>query len=213
MDRAVHQCRHYFAVGAVMSTYTVIARDDNGEPATGLTPTFMTWRYLDNTDPAGDAPSIIEVSAANAPGFYKFTFAPTKTLCYTVDLGDTITDNDRRYIDGIVTPDDDATTESRMASIATATAGTEALLSEIAASIDVLLEGNTLLQSIAGKRNQVVRNISYTTINGESKPTSMQIRAFANAEDASLDQNAVLTLTVTTTYNNLGQPTRHVTTE
>lgn len=203
-----------------MSTYTIVARADDGTPATGLTPTFSAWRYIDNTDPAGDAPTISEVSSANLPGFYTFTFVPTKVLGYTVDLGASITDTDRRYIDGVITPDDDATTETRMADIADnaqaaadSTSGLSALISEIQAALTDLLDSTNLLQSLSGKRNQVVRNISYTTINGEAKPTSMQIRAFANAEDAAEDQNALLTLTVTTTYNNLGQPTSHVTTE
>lgn len=77
---------------------------DVGAAKTGLTPTFSSLATAENgTDKSSSAPTITEISIANAPGHYKFdiTFgtAPwdvtTEDLVGVIDGGSSLADVDR----------------------------------------------------------------------------------------------------------------------
>jgi len=74
------------------NTEFYVSRTDG--PATGLTPTFVSWqKATDGTSVS--APTVTEISAANAPGHYKVAASGTDTQCGYIDLGSDIYDGGR----------------------------------------------------------------------------------------------------------------------
>jgi hypothetical protein len=78
-----------------------------GEGVTGLSPVFATWRAASGSAPAVAAPTIAELDAANAPGWYYFDVDSEEHVVATVDgtatLGPSTT---YRYLDLEVRPGD-----------------------------------------------------------------------------------------------------------
>jgi len=91
-----------------------------GVPQTGLSPT-VTWRYEDGSGSPGAAPTVNELDAVNAPGWYYFDASPTKKIVVTVD-GTATVPNAERYVGMVISQDDYATTEARLAVLDTAIA-------------------------------------------------------------------------------------------
>jgi hypothetical protein len=82
-----------------------------GIPAAGLAPGFATLKQVgDGADVT--PPSIAEVGG----GWYKFTVAPPEDYVAVVDGGSSLDEADR-YASGVLTPDDFAATEARLAEL------------------------------------------------------------------------------------------------
>lgn len=158
-----------------MATYRLIFRS-GGDPqaATGLTPTFVKWRNADGTA-AVAAPAIAEVSAANNPGLYAFTGSPTVPIYFIVDGGAGLPAGER-YIDGIITPDDFALTEDRMAML-------------------------RLILALAAQKNFRILNPVHDV---KGNMTAGTFKAYASSGDADLDANAIAALTLVATYDASG---------
>lgn len=77
---------------------------DGGVPETGLSPTISVWRYEDGSS-AGTPPTVTEISAGNAPGWYAFEAAPERRILVTIDGTDTLPDADR-YVHLVISPND-----------------------------------------------------------------------------------------------------------
>jgi len=90
-------------------TYTVFF-SDSGAGKTGLTPT-VTWRHIDGST-AGTAPTVSEIDASNAPGWYSFDADPTERTVITVDAGTTLV-GDSRIRSFEVSPRDMQDTKAR----------------------------------------------------------------------------------------------------
>ena len=65
--------------------YTVFITS-SGAPATGLTPTIAALRGADGTAPGIATPTVSEVDAVYAPGWYAFEATPTKTCVVTATV-------------------------------------------------------------------------------------------------------------------------------
>lgn len=90
-----------------------------GNPITGLAPVFLIWRYSDDTDPVVvDSLAQPTISEIGTTGFYSFTYSPGIDLAFEVDLGSAAVN---RYQQDVLSPDDEAITEHRLASIYAAT--------------------------------------------------------------------------------------------
>lgn len=83
-----------------------------GVPETGLSPTISVWRFGDGTS-AGTPPTVTEMSAANAPGWYYFDATPEQPVLVTVDGTATLADADR-YVARVISPDDYPQTNRRV---------------------------------------------------------------------------------------------------
>ena len=82
-----------------MALYTVFFANDDGTPATGLSPSFTVLKAADdgaNVTP----PAVAEVGG----GWYRFTHAPAELQVATVDGGDTLTTG--RYVPAVLSPND-----------------------------------------------------------------------------------------------------------
>jgi len=77
--------------------------EDSGVPTTALTPTAI-WLNGDGTS-AGAAPTVTELDAGDAPGWYYFDAAPAVRIVVTVDGGGTLPAADR-YAHMVISPDD-----------------------------------------------------------------------------------------------------------
>lgn len=77
-----------------MAAYILFIRN-NGAPATGLTPVFITLKKVSDSSNYLPIPVISEIGG----GLYKYDAAPSEHLVGVVDAGATILNNTERYLD------------------------------------------------------------------------------------------------------------------
>jgi hypothetical protein len=94
-----------------MARYSILITNV-GVPVAGQAPTVIAWRYKDGSgDPAPGipVPTVNELDAVNAPGWYYFETTPDKEIVMTIDCdpgGGTGLPDAERYVGTIVSPYD-----------------------------------------------------------------------------------------------------------
>ena len=169
-----------------MPTYTLFATS-SGSPKTGLSPEFIAWRGVDDTDPPTVAPAIAELTG----GLYTFTASVPvgdPDIAFVVDMdpgGAEGVPAAERYQTGTLTADDAAVTETRLAQLD----GLGAKLTQVLGLL---------------RKNFRLKNPTY---DADGNLTSGTLRVYGSQADASADANALLSLTITATYNGDGNLT------
>lgn len=83
-----------------MKTYWALFGDGNPATNTGLTPTFILFAGIDGTTLLA-APGITEIPTGS--GWYRFQYAPTFSINFTIDGGAGLATVDR-YVRGVLDP-------------------------------------------------------------------------------------------------------------
>lgn len=201
---------------------TFLQRDGAGAPVTGVThtATAATEAGLVVTPP-----TVVEISAANAPGWYYFDLSPTGRVVVTTDAGSGVTDDNNRYLSHLVDPDAADTKAAVTEAVwdepvsGHTTPGTfgEAVdaapaAADIADAVwDELLAGHTTAgtfgEALTFQLNTTLfwRLLSTTYSGSPARPTSLIVAAYATKADADADINRLYTQTVTQTFDATGQ--------
>lgn len=102
-----------------MATRYFAAKNAAGAPVSGLAPAFNVWIYADGSDPTiVDSLAQPAVAEIGGSGFYAFSYEPGLDLCFQLDLdpgGASGLVN--RFQEDVLSPDDEAITELRLATI------------------------------------------------------------------------------------------------
>jgi len=193
----------------------------------------MSWWYLDDTDP-GAEPTITELDAVNAPGWYYFDATPTKRISVNID-GDPggtagLADSDR-YIFAIIGPDDFAITEARLtklddagftaATFATDAVSADALAAAAVAEVADAVWDETLLghvasgtfgqlMAIAAGANGWNMRLSSPVFDAEGNMTSATVKVYTDSADAIANTSPIGTFAMTSTYDGDGNVTSYL---
>jgi hypothetical protein len=108
-----------------MARYLFFAADSAGAGVTGLTPVVDTWRTDVDGAPGAGSPTIAEVGASNAPGWYSAVISTTEVIIATVDFTASTTSvrgpdgamSGSRRVSFTVRPEDYAITSTRAANL------------------------------------------------------------------------------------------------
>lgn len=178
-----------------MARYAVMITN-NGVPQTALTPTMssppgsnVAWRYQDGTGaPVEAVPTVSELDAVNAPGWYYFDTVPTKEIVATIDAdpaGAVGLPSVERYVGTVVGPYDYAVPGAAWDALETAhtTAGSF----------------GELMKVIAGLGFRHYKQYSHV-FNGNGQLTSAVIRVYATKALLTAD-TPLITLNWSTTYS------------
>lgn len=200
---------------------TFFQRDSAGAPATGITHAVTA---ANESGGVFTPPTVVEISAVNAPGWYYFDLSPTSRVVVTTDAGSGIIGHNR-YHAYLVDPDA-ADTKTAVAEavwdepvsghITPGTFGATVDAAPAAADIadavwDELLAGHTTAgtfgEALTFQFNTTLfwRLLSTTYSGSPARPTSLIVAAYATKADADADINRLYTQTVTQTFDATGQ--------
>lgn len=188
-----------------MARYTVFFTS-GGVAQTGLTPSIVNWLLVTGAS-AGSVPTVSELSAGSAPGWYYFDVTPTGRSIALVDGGASLSASER-YVPMVVDPNDYAVTESRLGALDTPFTALKNALADAVweeSETDHVAAGSfgLAVQVMAGLTQRNFR-IASPVYNGDGQMESATMKVYANATDAAADSSPLATFTLTATYDGSG---------
>lgn len=168
---------------------TFFQRDSSGAPATGI---VHSVTVADESGGSVTPPTVVEIGASAAPGWYYFDLVTTGRVVVTTDAGSVVTGHDR-YLPHLVDPD----------AVQTKADVTGAVWDETAASHTT---AGTFGESQALQIGTVLywRLLSTIYSGTPSRPTSMVVAAYASKADADADTSRLYTMQVQQTFDAQG---------
>lgn len=169
---------------------TFFQRTTGGAPATGITHTVTA---ASESGLSVTPPTVVEIGASSAPGWYYFDISPTARTVITTDAGSGV-HGDLRYQAFLVDPD----------AADTKTAVSEAVWDEARSGH---VTAGTFGEGFGLQVDSTLfwRLLSTTYTGSPARPTSLIIAAYPTKADADADTNRLYTQTVEQTFDATGQ--------